>query len=516
MKLITFPKVVFLFLLLMIVTIACHAQSAIFWGDQGKLGAVEKNGSNLRDLLKNDISPWAIDVNLSTNIVYIADRDNKQIRSVNTGTSVNTVIHNLTNEPIDVAVDAAGGKIYWIEGSVDQIKRSNLDGSSIEIIINTGITDANAISLDGLNNKIYWTDQGSDQISRANLDGTTVEIVLPSVTDPQDVAVDGSGGVIYWAEGGTANRIRKSNLSGGGIANLLTLGGFLPTGLSLNIGNNEIYWTRAGRVQRSDLTIPSAVDVVTGLGTPNRVVADMAGNRLYYVDVQKKGVTYAELDGSSPVSVIAPIVGAVKSLEYDGNDFVYYNDEGLQQIRRYQISNGQVTDITVAGLGDISGLALNLQTNELYWANNSLSQIQKSSISGGGVSNVGLFTPSPMPVELEVDAANNHIYWAAPANIYRINTNGTGITAIITGLSSQIFGFDIDLTNGKMYWSDPTNNRIEIANLDGTIRENFITGLTNNLGAILVDPSNSHLYWVNGLSITNRTLREATKITFPS
>jgi len=484
-----------------------NAQKSILWGDQGKLGAVEKDGSNLRDLLINNDAPWAIDVDLGSGTVYWVDRTNRRITATNSNTGGVTLIHTLTNEPIDIALDASAGKIYWIEGGVNQIKRSNVDGSSIETLVSAGITDATAISLDGINNKIYWTDQGLDQIARANFDGTSVEVVLTStaVIDPQDVVVNGgAGGSIYWSEGGSSNKIRKSDLNGSGVSDLLVTGFFAPSGLALNLGNNEIFWTEQGRIRNSDLTTPAANDVVTNLGNPRRVVPDQSGNRLYYVDTQVQSIIYTDLSGMNPNFVVLPTIGVVKSLVYDGNDFVYYADEVLQQIKRYRLSTNQIDDITGTNLGNISGLALNKNTNELFWANQSMSELQKSSTSGGGVSNIATYGPSA-PIAFDIDVTNGHLYWAAPLGIYRSNLDGSGQTQLVNLTSTDLGGFALDLTNGKMYWSDRIINKIERANLDGTMVEDFVTSLSSP-GAILVDVPNNHLYWTNGLLIGSRTL----------
>ncbi|HAS47152.1 MAG TPA: hypothetical protein DCS93_42105 [Microscillaceae bacterium] len=483
-----------------------YAQKSIFWGDLGKLGAVEKDGSNLRDLLINTDDPWAIDVDLSNQIVYWVDRAHRRINSTNSNTGAVALIHNLTNEPVDIAVDASAGKIYWIESTINQIKRSNIDGTSIEVLVSTGISDPTAISLDGNNNKIYWADQGNDQISRANFDGTSVEVVLTStvVIDPQDVVVNGGGGNIYWSEAGTSNKIRRSDLNGSGVSDFISTGLVTPVGLALNLGNNEIFWTESGKIRNSDLTTPAANDRVANLGNPRRVVPDQTMNRLYYVDTQTQNVSYTDLSGMNPIFVVAPVIGIVKSLVYDGNDFVYYVDEVLQQIKRYRLSTNQVDDITGTNLGNISGLTLNKNTNELFWANQSMSEIQKSSTGGGGVSNITTYGPSA-PIAFDIDVTNGHLYWAAPLGIYRSNLDGSGQTQLVNLISTDLGGFALDLTNGKMYWSDRVINKIERANLDGTVVEDFVTSLSSP-GAILVDASNNHLYWTNGLSIASRFL----------
>ena len=51
--------------------------------------------------------------------------------------------------PVDIALDAAGGKMYWTESTLADfmIQRANLDGSNSEFLIE-GLTSPSGISLD--------------------------------------------------------------------------------------------------------------------------------------------------------------------------------------------------------------------------------------------------------------------------------------------------------------------------------------------------------------------------------
>jgi hypothetical protein len=92
----------------------------------------------------------------------------------------------------DLELDLAGGKIYWLENSLTigpavSILRSNLDGTSSERLVSVGGTQdttPRGIAVDPAGGKIYWTESGfcssgaKGRIRRANLDGSSVETVV--------------------------------------------------------------------------------------------------------------------------------------------------------------------------------------------------------------------------------------------------------------------------------------------------------------------------------------------------
>ena len=70
--------------------------------------------------------------------------------------------------PIGLALDLAGGKMYWTDYATDKIQRANLDGSGVEDLVTSGLDWPVGIALDLAGGKMYWTDRGTDKIQRAS------------------------------------------------------------------------------------------------------------------------------------------------------------------------------------------------------------------------------------------------------------------------------------------------------------------------------------------------------------
>lgn len=76
---------------------------------------------------------------------------------------------------------------------------------------------------------------------------------------------------------------------------------------------------------------------------------------------------------------------------------------------------------------------------------------------------------------IDVDLANGKIYWSDVGNatIYEGNLDGTGDVAILTA-DAFVVEIHLDLQAGKIYWSTDENLKIRRANLDGTDIEDVI------------------------------------------
>ena len=249
--------------------------------------------------------------------LYIADRDDDNIRRSNLdGTSVETLITGLGN-PIKVDVDISNGKVYWLEETAGDIKRANLDGTSVETVT----TDAPASStfggyggfaLDLTNDKIYWVGFGSNFIKRSNLDGSSVETLISSgLNGTTDIALDVANGKMYWTETNSLD-IRRANLDGTSIETLVDNGGSGLTHLALDLHNSKMYWSAGANrnLRRANLNGSSPEVIVPASNAPSISTAGIAvdgpNNKLYWVERGSSSgrIKRANLDGSSVETVI--------------------------------------------------------------------------------------------------------------------------------------------------------------------------------------------------------------------
>ena len=209
--------------------------------------------------------------------VYWPDGEEKIQRANLDGTDVETVLIPDCN-PWGIALDAAGGKMYWIGCG---IWRANLDGSNSEHLVAADEVDSGTpigIALDLAGGKMYWTDRGDDRtgpgkIQRANLDGSAVEDVIVDARSPHPHALvlDPSAGKVYWSSRDAPRgrfQIFRASLDGSDIEELVSEGVDTPVSMALDIDEGKMYWTDwGGKVQRADLDGTDVEDLVTEPGS---------------------------------------------------------------------------------------------------------------------------------------------------------------------------------------------------------------------------------------------------------
>ena len=137
------------------------------------------------------------------------------------------------NVPNSLALDVAGGQIYWTgidpEAEEGGIYRANLDGSNVEALIaEPEHSIPFSLALDVAGGQIYWTawtaidPEGFAEegiICRANLDGSNVETLISEHSIPGFLALDAAGGQIYWT---ATEGVYRANLDGSNVETLIT------------------------------------------------------------------------------------------------------------------------------------------------------------------------------------------------------------------------------------------------------------------------------------------------------
>jgi len=237
--------------------------------------------------------------------VYWAEKsgDSYIIRRMDLANGQHQDVVTLSEYPRDIAIDTAGGKIYW--SSRTTIKRANLDGTDIQLVV--GGLDFVRIYLDVSGGKIYWLSREQDKIQRADLDGANVEDLITGLSnDPLDLAVDVSDGKIYWTYRYGQIYIRRADLDGANVEDLLVRTERAePTAIDLDVSGGKMYWRvgRTGKIQRADLDGTNIKDIVSGVGYGD-IALDVSGGKIYWSDRARGKIRRADLDGANVEDLI--------------------------------------------------------------------------------------------------------------------------------------------------------------------------------------------------------------------
>ncbi len=218
-----------------------------------------------------------------------------------------------------IAIDAAGGKMYWTDSTA--VWRANLDGSEIEAIADE-IWGTIGIGLDLVAGKVYWTQRRD--IWRANLDGSDPTVIVYTDDWYQDLALDLVGGKLYvsiWdATPGSYGKVQRANLDGTGLEDFITDIQNGPIGLAVDVDVGHLYWTKnhvalnLGRVMRKNFDGTGGTTVLSEVD-PEALLLDLPTGKVYWTTWDFEGppwmIQRCNFDGSEfetlPVDTYLPM-----------------------------------------------------------------------------------------------------------------------------------------------------------------------------------------------------------------
>ena len=155
-----------------------------------------------------------------------------------------------------------------------------------------------------------------------------------------------------------------------------------------------------------------------------------------------------------------------------------------------RVSDGQGGSTTIDVTIDLTDASEREANPLLYWTDfGATDRIQRADLDGANVETVvtrGLGTP----FGLTIDVSAGKMYWTDDGTnkIRRADLDGSNIEDVITRGLDKPIEVDLDLGAGKMYWTDLDRDRIQRADLDGSNVENLVTrsdGLDNPFGLAL-------------------------------
>ncbi len=265
--------------------------------------------------------------------------------------------------PLAPATAAAATRIYWVDFLADSIQCAATDGSGYLSLVHTTPGSSYFVRLDVNGDWMYWTEAEDNVVYRSHLDGTAPEslFVTGVGTDsaPYGLDVDPAAGKVYWTESGVPKAIRRANLNGSGVEDLVTTDLSNPFDLHLDLAGGKMYWADLvlDWIQRANLDGTGVETVVSGLGTPYDFDLDLVDGKVYWTDHTQKLIARANLDGSQRDTLVVTPASCLYGLavDHDGG-WVYFTH--CNEIYRVNLAATTLELILLPGLNQPWGLAL--------------------------------------------------------------------------------------------------------------------------------------------------------------
>jgi DNA-binding beta-propeller fold protein YncE len=280
----------------------------------GRVFSVNPDGSDPKDIVSGCRHPDGIAVDAEQGHIYWTNMGDPPVddgsierADLDGGDRTTIVPSGGTHTPKQLHLEATSRKLYWSDREGMRVMRCDLDGANVETLVQTGEGDEDrrdptrwcvGIAVDPAGGHIYWTQKGPDnadlgKILRACIeipegdtaaDRSDIEVLFDRLPEPIDLDLDLTTRSLYWTDrgdpprGNTVNRAPMDMTSGlRKPPEILARGLMEGIGLALDRGHARMFATDlAGDVYVADLD-----------GSNPRAIMATQGNLA--------GIAYAEL-----------------------------------------------------------------------------------------------------------------------------------------------------------------------------------------------------------------------------
>lgn len=150
------------------------------------------------------------------------------------------------DERLDLALDVAGGRVFFTTGWGGDVCVGNLDGSGGTTVLFGDQGGAlNGIEYNPLNDMLYFARLSGEGpgIYAANANGSGTPALLFGGSDFRQLTLDPAAGTIYWTDWANGNILAGS--MSGGTAAIVFSGLSYPYGIDLDVAAGRLYWADA-------------------------------------------------------------------------------------------------------------------------------------------------------------------------------------------------------------------------------------------------------------------------------
>ena len=251
------------------------------------------------------------------------------------------------------------------------------------------------------------------------------------------------------------------------------------------------------------------------LSTPTVPVETPIGQYIYWADVGGTDkIQRSNLDGSDVQELISDLERPTGiALDMSGGKIYWTETDKSRVFNIIKRANLDGTNIETLLTGEEAvkeGIVLDTIEGKMYWvewneSDHNGNKIQRANLDGTHVEDLvtlplyadvdhgGL----PGPRDIALDLSQGKMYWTncGEGKIQRSNLDGTNIEDLVTGLGCP-YHIDLNFSENKMYWTHWKSGKIQRADFNGTNLEDIVVGLGLPTG-IALDMLNSKIYWAD-------------------
>ena len=239
-----------------------------------------------------------------------------------------------------------------------------------------------------------------------------------------------------------------------------------------------MFWveTNAGTLHR--LTGNSVEHLIPSVQNATSIAVDTVSGKIYWIE-QLSGssgkIQRANIDGSD-FEVIKRLTGAPQSIAIDSTNGKIYLTNGRGRIQRLNSDGSNFQAKFITGLKSPENITIDTENSKIYWSEGA--NLHRSNLNGSNRQHIATGS-GPLT---GISVVDGKVYWAEKPNkgikggqIQRANTNGSNVEQLVTIKTSVPLGIGVDLSAGKLYWTN-SHGEIQRANLNGSNVEEVVIG----------------------------------------
>ncbi|XP_020639840.3 low-density lipoprotein receptor-related protein 5 [Pogona vitticeps] len=491
-----------------------YSQGVIYWTDVSEEAIKQTYFNQTGNLVQNVIvsglvSPDGLACDWIGKKLYWTDSETNRIEVANlNGTSRKVLFWQDLDQPRAIALDPAHGYMYWTDwGETPRIERAGMDSSVRKIIVDSDIYWPNGLTIDLEEQKLYWADAKLSFIHRANLDGSFREkVVEGSLTHP--FALTLAGDTLYWTDWQTRS-IHACNKRTGEKRREILSSLYSPMDIQVLSPERQPYFHTPCEDNNggcSHLCLLSPRDPFYSCNCPTGVQLQedgktcKAGAEEVLLLARRTDLRRISLDMSDFTDIILQIdnIRHAIAIDYDPVEgYIYWTDDDVRAIRRAFLDGSGAQTIVSTEIDHPDGIAVDWIARNLYWTDTGTDRIEVTRLNGTS-RKILISENLDEPRAIVLNPLMGYMYWTDWGENPKIECaylDSSERKVLVNTSLGWPNGLALDLEEGKLYWGDAKIDKIEVINLDGTMRKTLIEDkLPHIFGFTLLG---DYIYWTD-------------------
>ncbi|XP_055684225.1 putative vitellogenin receptor [Lutzomyia longipalpis] len=492
---------------------------SVFWTDLSLKGEsimrARGDGSQREILLSTGLgSPEDISVDWLTGNIYFTDGQMMHISVCsNAGHYCTKLVQNNVEKPRGIALHPRIGVMYWTDwGSHPQIGVAAMNGAGARTFVDQDIHWPNGLTIDWPNGRIYWVDAKLSRIESIKLNGEDRRTILKDIVKhPYGIAVFEDK--IFWSDW-TTNSIQSCNKFTGKDHSLLLHSRHIydihiyhsaiqPSEKHACYGNSCSHLCLLGMNKTYSCACPNGMilssDKKTCRDSPEKRYL-ILGAGTYLVTMEHQEFGRHSLGIGDNINVV---ISELVHNSLTGDVIVASNIEKIIYSVNFQTKETKA--LIRSGIGNISSLAFDHLSNNLYWTDEERGTVEVYSFNTKHRAIIQHYMGTDKPIAVAVVpeigtmfialqdlGGHNHI------DKQLLHGRGAHTHAIEEdmGVGGKI-SFAVDTEVESLFWTDESADRIEFTNFDTDIRHIFRRSLRNPVSLTTIG---NNVFWTQAKS----------------